>query len=258
MKYDFPGYIKFWFNVLFDITESQTSLHKRALQYDLHIACFTLIKSLCYSKLGIWSEPLEHSVVGVEESKTHTKNLVAQKFLRQFYSKHKEEERAKGLGRKHHRLELRCRTDCRCRAQLVQQCQVQHTSRVSACWLYFCKSRGRMTDKSLHLGSSVAKMVPRPELFHVVAVSLTIELFRKTYDLTLVAIHLLCLRDSHKVQSFRGKFPSVLTVLHNSFICSFSFCILQHETVGWNTKAQLFTRKPTMADVIRGNQQEAA
>lgn len=82
MKYDFPGYIKFWVSVLFDITESQTSFHKRALQHALHTACFPLIKALCCSKLGIRSEPLEHPAVGGEESKTHTMNLISQKFLR--------------------------------------------------------------------------------------------------------------------------------------------------------------------------------
>ena len=116
-----------------------------------------------------------------------------------------------------------------------------------------------MTDRSMHLGPSLTERVPTPELFLMVTVSLTIEeLLRKTYDLTLAPIYLLCLKDSHKVQSYRGKFPSVLTGLHNSFMCSFSFCILQHETAGQNTKAALFTRKPTMTDVIRGNQQEVA
>lgn len=54
------------------------------------------------------------------------------------------------------------------------------------------------------------------------------ELLRNTCDQNLVAIYVF--GTQRFSPSFRGKFPSIFTVLHNLLICSFSCSIFQSET----------------------------
>ena len=110
-----------------------------------------------------------------------------------------------------------------------------HVTSSSPYWLHFCKSHGRTTDRTLHLGPSVTKRTLRPELFHVVTVNLTIEeLLSKTYDLTLVARYLLCLRDSHRVSEGSSLLSSRSCIILSYVPLAFAY---------FNMKQQIETQK---------------